>query len=531
MNTTLNVNEVNSHLESIAATYTEATYPQRLKKMLQGIKCARNTKDYKEALIEVQRLSAPIVAVLMPMALIGLLIVFSAASKTTDRIFDVTFIEAIEIPKLEDVKPLDKPPERETDVKVDVAIDQPNVEELKPTEQPISPQQAPLEAVLITKSPVFIKGIPGWIDRGPVGRPTRIKIYGGDTNTEASVVRTLRWLKKNQQPNGSWRNNGVAMTSLAILTFLAHGEKPGESEEFGDTVQKGLEYLMSQQDAQGRFKGSDGHEYSLPIATYALCEAYGMTLNPNVKKAAEKALATVVNGQHPSGGWDYNVKQTDRDDTSYMGWCAQAIKAGHMAQLDVEGLDKALKLAVRGFKKNAGASGGFGYTAPSGNHGMTSVGTLCMQLLGAADQKETKQSLDIMDKWMPSLEEKADGIGGQSLQYYFYYATQCRFHAGGKRWSSWNEVMKRVYVPAQKKLAKEVSGYVDHKGNPQEIGWWENKDHHTDRPVMDTCLAALQLMVYYRNLPTTSVAAIKVIDVLPVTTADTDDIVVKPTNI
>jgi hypothetical protein len=321
------------------------------------------------------------------------------------------------------------------------------------------------------------------------------------------------------------------MTSLAILTFLAHGEKPGGSQEFGETVQKGLEYLMSQQDDQGHFKGSDGHEYSLPIATYALCEAYGMTLNPNVKKSAEKALSVIVNGQHPSGGWDYNVKQSDRDDTSYMGWCVQAIKAGHLAKLEVDGLDKALKLAVRGFKKNAGASGGFGYTAPSGNHGMTSVGTLCLQLLGAADQKETKLSLDVMDKWMPSLGEKADGIAGQSLQYYFYYATQCRFHTGGKRWDSWNEVMKRIYVPAQKVLKKEESGYVDHNGNPQEIGWWENKDQHTDRPVMDTCLAALQLMVYYRNLPTTSVAAIKVSVDIPLTTTDNDDVIIRMPNI
>ena len=39
-------------------------------------------------------------------------------------------------------------------------------------------------------------------------------------------------------------------------------------------------------------------------------------------------------------------------------------------------------------------------------------------------------------------------------------------------------------------------------GNFQEIGHWVNSDAHTDRPVMDTCLAALQMMVYYRYLPT-----------------------------
>jgi hypothetical protein len=92
-------------------------------------------------------------------------------------------------------------------------------------------------------------------------------------------------------------------------------------------------------------------------------------------------------------------------------------------------------------------------------------------------------------------------------------------------------MMKRVYVPAQKVLKKEDSGYVDHLGHPQEIGWWENKDQHTDRPVMDTCLAALQLMVYYRNLPTTSVAAIKVSVDIPLTTADNDDVVIRMPNI
>ena len=44
--------------------------------------------------------------------------------------------------------------------------------------------------------------------------------------------------------------------------------------------------------------------------------------------------------------------------------------------------------------------------------------------------------------------------------------------------------------------------YVDDKGAYQEVGHWVNTDAHTDRPIMDTCLAALQMMVYYRYLPT-----------------------------
>ena len=89
-----------------------------------------------------------------------------------------------------------------------------------------------------------------------------------------------------------------------------------------------------------------------------------------------------------------------------------------------------------------------------------------------------------------------------AAQYYFYYATQCRFHVGGKRWSAWDKAMWPSYVKSQQVRRKTESGYVDDAGRPQEIGWWENADGFSDRPVMDTCLAALQLMVYYRYLPT-----------------------------
>ena len=50
----------------------------------------------------------------------------------------------------------------------------------------------------------------------------------------------------------------------------------------------------------------------------------------------------------------------------------------------------------------------------------------------------------------------------------------------------------------------------DPKGNDRPVGHWVNKDVHTTRPVMDTCLAALQLMVYYRYLPTTQLKASEV---------------------
>jgi len=62
------------------------------------------------------------------------------------------------------------------------------------------------------------------------------------------------------------------------------------------------------------------------------------------------------------------------------------------------------------------------------------------------------------------------------------------------------------------------------KGKDQDVGWWENQDNHSDRPVMDTCLAALQLMVYYRYLPTTKEDAVKVEEEIAASSTDTEDI-------
>jgi hypothetical protein len=53
---------------------------------------------------------------------------------------------------------------------------------------------------------------------------------------------------------------------------------------------------------------------------------------------------------------------------------------------------------------------------------------------------------------------------------------------------------------------------------------WVNGDEHSDRPVMDTCLASLQLMVYYRYLKTTTAAAVSSEPEIVLSAAETNDI-------
>jgi len=516
-------------LADLTTLYREPGYLHRLPAMLRGLRKPRNSREYKAARIELERLSAPITAFLLPALMVCLLTVMSESNAPDDRLIDVTII-GDDAPEKEWLKP-DAPEAPETPAEdtltIDIPILTPAVEvEADTPSRPISPRLMPVDAepVRISKRPVtFINSI--GVQRAASARSELRKRYDGGAATETAVMRALRWLKKNQQADGSWKNQKIAMTGLAVLTFLAHGEKPGDSPEFGESVRRALEFLMRSQKGDGRFQGADGNEYAHPIATYALCEAYGMTLNPNIKTAAGRALVPIIQGQHPTGGWTYRMladvdKESGkyRDDTSYMGWCAQALKAAHMAQLRIGGLEKATKLAIIGFKANAHPNGGFGYTG-AGQGGLTGVGTLCLQLLGASDESAVKKSLALMDNWEPSFNAK--NTLGSSPQYYCYYATQAKFHAGGKRWENWNREMQALYTKTQQ---VEKNAVKDDRGQDADVGWWANGDAHTDRPVMDTCLAALQLMVYYRYLPTTSKAAVHADVALAATATDTNDI-------
>ena len=516
--------------------FFEPSYLRRLARMAHGFSRPRSTREYKEALIEAQRLSAPASAMLLSLLAVLLLALLSEKRLPQDPFLTARYLGEGQItPELKELSPL-KPNETSPQLEITpVVIQTANI--AIPSEIPLAAEplslapQANLAAVQTVKSVVVFKGLYG--DNRSAGvRGSLLAEKGGDQLTEDAVLRALRWLKKSQQPDGSWKSQKIAMTGLALLTYLAHGEIPdtARSPEFGSTVQRALELLLSSQRAGGHFSGADGNEYAHPIAAYALCEAYGMTLNPNVKSAAEKALAPIIRGQHPTGGWTYRMAPgvdpatgTYRDDTSYMGWCVQALTAAHLTRLKVEGLDKALKLAARGLKGNAHPSGGFGYTGP-GQGGLTSVGALCLQMLGAAQDKEVRKAVELIDRWQPTLSEKSPV--GNSPQYYCYYATQSRFHSGGKRWESWNREMKALYVRSQ---LVEKGAMTDEKGNPVDTGWWSNGDAHTDRPVMDTCLAALQLMVYYRSgsLATTSAAAVNAEPEIKASATDSGDIEVQ----
>ena len=478
---------------SLLDLFDELTFREKIKKVTYGLSQPRDSGDFKWAKLQMIRLSAPVAAFIVPVIFAGLLILFAGMTQSATKEVKVKIRDPEAIEQLEDIEdimdePIEPPEPIEMDFTPDamVSIDSP----LPPSpDVEVSAQPAEFDTVAVVKSPVTMKGIFG--SRSPGARGAALRAYGGSGITEGAVIRALRWLKKNQNADGSWPKHKPAMTALALLTFLAHGETP-DSDEFGETVEKAIKHLVATRDQAGGWP----RRYEHAICTYAICEAYALTNVPMLKDVATQAVDIIVNGQNITGGFDYPLKPTDRDDTSVMGWCAQALKAAKMAGIKNDRLKSAMDLAVKGFQKNAHPMGGFGYTSP-GQSGLSGVGVLCMQLLGASKQTEAKKGLAFLEDWTFSWAQPQ----GTSPIYYWYYITQAKFHAGGSTWDKWNKMFAIELVRNQQVVKNAIA---DTEGAMRDIGFWESPaaKEHGDGRVMDTCLCALQLQVYYRYLPT-----------------------------
>ena len=565
---TIDEEEIKEQLEAEMAKFEEDGYFKRLFKMFAGLGRPRSSPEYKQAITELQRQAAPLCAILLPTIFVIVLFVVTAVSGTGKKAVELEIVQAEqqeeELEEPETPPESEPPPETDIEVQVDTPSisapsEMPQTSAPAPTAEPQSVKVASVDAMLNIKSPVTMKNVMG-VSRGAGvrGTFTRGGASYGDAATEAAVMKALRWLKATQAPDGSWGTkpefglkkgmDKAAGAGFAILTFLAHGETP-TSKEFGPTVQKALDYLIKSvyvvkgkdgkpaKDPNGntpyiRMSGATGTEYGFLIGTYALCEAYGMTKNPNARAAAEQTLGRIISGQTATGGWNYNMARVTKDgpdDISFGGWAMQALKAGKMAGIHLPGMEECIKKAVVCLKKrNYSEKAGFVYRATTnhkgGGGGLAGVGCLAMQLLGYGKDPEVANALNVMKDWLPSLDKEysyAPPGTRHNPQYYCYYAAQCKYQAGMSKeatpanktaWKKWNQAMKALYpksiVTVTDKAGKPVT-VKDPGGKEREIGRWENKDAY-NYDVMGTCLAALQLMVYYRYLPTTQLKATEV---------------------
>jgi hypothetical protein len=151
-----------------------------------------------------------------------------------------------------------------------------------------------------------------WLDRMPRDARHAPFVAKRASGSDPSATKALAWLASAQWPGGRWMAPDPAstagLTGLVLLAFLADGQAAAEP------VQKGLEFLRSEQRASG-LVGSDQGNSLLhhAIATVALLEGALATGDPRTRAAAAAAIGFSVSAQNEPGGWGAWARSPESD--------------------------------------------------------------------------------------------------------------------------------------------------------------------------------------------------------------------------
>jgi hypothetical protein len=314
---------------------------------------------------------------------------------------------------------------------------------------------------------------------------------GGNSESEAAVARGLAWLARKQLKDGSWEFDGtskekVAAVGLALLPFLAAGETHKSGKKYKKTVENGLNWLLAKVGSGGSLGTSN--MYAHAIATVALCEAAGMTRDPNVKAKAAQAVSFILHAQGRNGSWGYTGPAPSEGDTSIVGWQVQALASAKLAEIKFE-KDKAYKEANKFLESVSTDSGAkYGYRDKTVSQTLTPVGLLSKYYMGEMGPRHPAfgRGVDFLKGFPPQK--------GYFDMYYYYYATQVVHFYEGPDWHKfWNPRMRDMLIDMQRK-----------GGGDDLLGSWDRDQAFIGAScgrLGTTCFALLTLEVYYRHLP------------------------------
>ena len=335
--------------------------------------------------------------------------------------------------------------------------------------------------------------------------------------TELAIERGLQFLAKYQRADGSWNlgdfgqpirmQSNTAATALALLSFQGAGYTHRQFK-YESVCKAALSSLIENQKANGDLyqkadsvSNANAWLYSHAIASLALCEAYGMTQDETIRSNAQKAIDFLVASQDPiGGGWRYAPRVGS--DTSVTGWVMMAFKSAELSGLNVPenvyvGIQKWLdnsqdKEAAYLYRYNWQAN------TPTTQHGriptpvMTSVGLLMRLYTG---WRRDNPNMQKGTRWLLGRLPSEGTVRAPARDtYYWYYATQVMFHAGGDTWKKWYGTLYPMLIQSQQEAGEYVGSWEP--GGPIPDAWGEFGGR-----LYVTTLNLLSLEVYYRHLP------------------------------
>ncbi len=316
-----------------------------------------------------------------------------------------------------------------------------------------------------------------------------VALGGATPESERMVSAGLDWLKRHQEDDGSWscsnfrrrckevndnpyrcENKGnalydVGVSALAVLAFLGAGRTDADGPDT-DTVQRGLSWLKSQQDARGLIGSTEDQRYMYGhvIATNVMVEAAALNPAGGWRACADKALDYLLKMQAKKQGWRYGEKSQDSDVT-VTAWAVMALKTADVAHIrsatsvigDASNFVKSVtdeKTFHVGYLSKM--DGPFrldeqGERFPKSESESTTACGMVIKILGGEEPRissliraQSKRCLDKPPAW-----KRDEGVIDI---YYWHFATLAMFQLAGEEWMTWRNA---IFDAAQRAQVSE----------------------------------------------------------------------------
>jgi hypothetical protein len=339
-----------------------------------------------------------------------------------------------------------------------------------------------------------------------------------------ALDRGLQWLARNQGPEGNWSTNHLGLVSMGLLAFLSDGHSPGLGR-YGAVEKKALDYILRNAKPSGLLNISGEHHdmYNHGLSTFVLGQAYGMTSDPRVGPALDRALKVIIRSQCRDGGWQYeaymepNYFRNNGHDLSLSVMQAKALRSAVDSGFEIP--PAVIESAIRDVREHytmrrslfdqrdlpeaelRTRDGRFTYNKGGGQASvaMAAAGVVCLQEFAQYDDWRIPKNIEIIEAAVRQMSTNGNQDDSPFDPYTMYYVAQALYQVGGEPW-------KRCYPLIRDRLIASQM-YDD---NSENDGAWHGTRRGRNTPgdvpgkpgvLYQTAVACFVLAIPNRYLP------------------------------
>ena len=285
---------------------------------------------------------------------------------------------------------------------------------------------------------------------------------------QQAINKGLEWLVSQQRRAGHWIGpNGrypVAMTALSGIALSCEGSTTTQGK-YSMNIRRAIDYLVAQSQPNGLIGSPQddryiyGHGFAMLFLSQALGEEEDADRRVNLIDVLSRAVIFSGQAQTSNGGWGYvSAKEgSDFDEGSTTITQVQGLRGCRNAGIPVpkEIIDKAVSYIHKCTKDD----GGVIYSLKSGGGGrpaITAAAVACLLNAGEYDDSCVPKQLDYCRKNLDNLSNSGMGY----WHYAHYYYAQVKYRTGGEEWDKYRgEITKKLLAEMQSNGCWNQGGY------------------------------------------------------------------------